>query len=125
MAAIAVVFDGSGGDGGGSNGIFATAINADDGIVVTVSTTPAKVDDDNRHCCRYHWSKTPLLQMPLRHCPSIPLLPPLTMTAIDKDHHCHGCINHRFCQHDLHCCRQQQNMTTGFWRLSSLTVWQR
>jgi hypothetical protein len=79
-------------NGSSSDGIFAATINADDGMVAVAST----VDNDNPHCCRHHWPKTPSPLIPLCHCPSIPPPPLLTTTAIDKDHHCHGTINHRF-----------------------------
>jgi hypothetical protein len=48
------------------------------------------VDNDNRHCQHHHRQMTPLPQIPFCHCPSILPPTPSTMTAINKDYHCHG-----------------------------------
>ncbi len=48
-------------------------------------------DNDGCHCHCHHWPKMPSPPMPLHHCPSIPLQPPLTTTTVNKDHHPCGC----------------------------------
>ncbi len=62
----------------------------------------------------------------MHYRPSIPPPPPLTMTAIDKDHHCRGCHQLPLLFNDDRLCRCGQRTTTaGFWWSSLLTVWQR
>jgi hypothetical protein len=77
-------------DGIGSDGIFAAAINAN-GVGCSSINCHYIMDNNDRIRPCHHWQKTPLPWLPLRHCPSIQLPPPLMTTAIDKDHNCHSC----------------------------------
>jgi hypothetical protein len=83
-------------DGGGGDGVFATAINADDGMVAVASTAAAQLTmttaiatatiGRQRHC--HQWD---CIIVPPSHRPLCGQRPPSTKTIIATT-----AINHRF-----------------------------
>jgi hypothetical protein len=112
-------------NGRGGNGVFATATDADDGMVAAALTTAAQLMTrtaiaaatiGQRHrCYRCHCIIVPpshccLCQQQLPSIKTTIAAPPSTATSVNN--YCH--YRH-----------QGQSTTPGFWRPSLLTVWQR
>jgi hypothetical protein len=106
-------------DGSSGNGIFATAVNADDGMVAVASIATAQLTmttaiaattiGRQRYCCQCHCIIIPPSHHHLRQWQ-----PPSTKTIIAAS-----------VDDDRHCLRQQRITTTSFWRSWLITVWQR
>ncbi len=75
-------------DGSSGDGVFAAAVNANDGMVAVASTAAAQLTTTTTIAAATIGQRR--LMMPLRHRPSISPPPPSTATAINKDQHYRG-----------------------------------